>query len=252
MTITEPVDSMTDEFPWMPWANCRRTVDKMWDPLNTPHHSIIGLTGSGKSYLAINGILSMAQYDRVLIVDTKQDDPLVSKTGTAIEELPNRTWYQQLHRYESSKKKPRGSWWRLVVKDDPIEARMQVHGALKRVYDEGNWIVFLDEIRDITDPKPPNINLGPWVDRLYRKGRSRRISVIAGTQSPAWVPRTFYDQASFAWIGRLRDEQRQKRLLEIGGMSRKALPILSSLERRQWLLAADNGEFFARTKVEGV
>jgi hypothetical protein len=63
------------------------------------------------------------------------------------------------------------------------------------------------------------------------------------------VPRLFYDQASFAWIGRIRDEERQKRLLEIGGMSKKDLPVLATLQRRQWLLAADNGEFFARTSV---
>jgi hypothetical protein len=63
------------------------------------------------------------------------------------------------------------------------------------------------------------------------------------------VPRLFYDQAAFAWIGRIRDEDRQKRLLEIGGLSKRDLPIVSSLKKRQWLLAADDGDYFARTVV---
>jgi hypothetical protein len=73
--------------------------------------------------------------------------------------------------------------------------------------------------------------------------------MIAATQTPVEVPRLFYDQASFAWIGRIRDEDRQKRLLEIGGLTKRDLGSISSLKRREWLLCADNGEYFARSKV---
>jgi hypothetical protein len=136
------------------------------------------------------------------------------------------------------------------VSDKRQEAQQQVYEALKRVYDEGNWVVFLDEIRDITDPKPPNLGLVSWVDQIYRKGRVKRVSIVAATQAPRWVPASFYDQASFAWIGRLADEQKQKRLLEIGGLSRAHFPFVSSLQRREWLLSADNGEHLARTIVK--
>lgn len=244
--IAPPADDGSTGVPWVKWPSVVPFVNKLWDPENTPHHSIIGLTGSGKSYLAINGILKgMCAYDRVLIIDSKRDDPLVSTTGKGVKEIPRFTWMGN-HR----KKEPYDSWWRLEVEDSRPKAQRQVYKALDRVYKEGNWIVVFDELRDMTDPKPPNLGLNSWVDEIYRKGRSRHISVVAMTQAPRWVPASFYDQASFAWIGRLRDEQKQKRLLEIGGMTKNYLPFISGLQRREWLLTADNGEHILRTIVE--
>lgn len=241
---------MEQSYPWVPWPTVRHTLNGMWDPENTPHHSVIGLTGSGKSFLVCNGLLSMCNYGRVLLIDTKGDDAVLNSCGAKpVAEIPQRTWYQSLA--HNPRRERREHWYRLVVDDDPVKGRLQVYRALKRIYetDGGNWVLVLDEIRDLTDPKPPNFNLAPYIDRIYRKGRNKHLPIIAGTQSPAWVPRTFYDQASFAWIGRLRDEQRQKRLLEIGGMNKDAFPVVASLQRREWLLSADNGEYFARTQV---
>lgn len=230
--------------PWEDWSTVATRVNQLWDPENTPHHSIIGLTGSGKSFLGINGILKpMCAMDRVLIIDSKGDDKLVSNTGQGVTEIPRFTWGN------TRRREPFDSWWRINVSDDRAKAQRQVYKALDRVYSEGNWVVFLDEIRDLTDPKPPNLGLSSWVDRIYRKGRSKHISLVACTQAPRWVPASFYDQASFAWIGRLADEQKQKRLLEIGGMGKQFFPAIAGLQRREWLLAADNGEHLARTTV---
>jgi hypothetical protein len=238
--------------PWTPWAQVVPRVNKLWDPENTPHHSIIALTGGGKSYLGVNGILKpMCALDRVLIIDSKGDDPLVSSVGRPVKELPRHNLWMGNQR----KKEPYDSWWRLEVSQDRVgagrrKAQEQVFKALERVYREGNWVVYFDEIRDLTDPKPPNLGLNAHVDQIYRLGRSRHVSIIAATQAPRWVPASFYDQASFAWIGRIRDEQKQKRLLEIGGLTKSYLPIISGLERRQWFLSADQGEHTLRTKVE--
>lgn len=232
--------------PWVEWHGVRTYVDNAWDPENCPHHSIVGLTGSGKSYLAVNGILRpMCRMDRVLIIDSKQDDKLVSSIGTGIRELPRRTWYSGLTR----RKEPYQNWYRLILNGTPDDRRIQVGKALARVYKEGDWVVFIDELKHITGIRRPFLRLGAFVDEIYIMGRSRRVSIVAGTQAPKDVTTSFYDQASFAWIGRIRDEERQKRLLEIGGLSKKELPYVSTLKRREWLLSADNGEYFARTKV---
>jgi DNA helicase HerA-like ATPase len=234
-------------YPWMQWPQVSQWVDRAWDPENVPHHSIIGLTGCGKSYLAVNGILRpMCAMDRVLLVDTKGDDPIVSKQGRPVKALETRRIWQGRAR----RKEPYDQWQRLVVSDDRTEARGQVRTALNRAYEEGHWVVYVDEAWDICSKDPDvGLNLGGPMARIWRKGRGRHVSLVAATQTPVEVPRLFYDQASFAWIGRIRDEERQKRLLEIGGMSKKDLPVLATLQRRQWLLAADNGEFFARTHV---
>lgn len=247
MVTTLPPTPELADVPWREWGGVHEYVNHAWDPENTPHHSIIGLTGSGKSYLGINGILkNMCPTDRVVILDTKHDDELVASVGNSVRELPRNTWHQNLRRREE----PMSNWWRVVVNEDRAKAQQQVYDVLHRVYKEHNYVVYIDELFDITARERPSLGLGAWVEQIYRKGRSRRVSLIACTQAPRHVPTSFYDQASFAWIGRLRDEEKQKRLLEIGGLTKKELPYISTLQRRQWLLSADNGEYFARTTVK--
>lgn len=234
--------------PWAEWSDVSNYIDRTWDPENAPHQSIIGLTGSGKSYLAINGLLKKCCLnDRVLIIDVKRDDKLVSVTGRPVRELPRNTWYSKMGRRRDE---PMDHWWRLVVHEDKAKAQQQVYDALKRVYNEKNYVVYIDELFYVTSPQKEFLNLSGPVERIYRFGRNKHVSLVAATQSPRYVPSSFYDQASFAWIGRIRDETKQKRLLEIGGLSKKELPYISELQRRQWLLSADNGEYFARTTVK--
>lgn len=234
-------------YPWKPWRSVREYVDKAWDPENTPHHSIIGLTGSGKSFLTRHGLLSMSRGDRVLIIDTKGDDPIISKTGNPVKEFPKRAWYAGMSR---KRKEPEANWFRLKVSDNIATARAQVGEALHSAYDDGDWIIVIDELFDVVSTdREVGLGLKGLYQKIMRKGRGRHVPCIAATQNPVWMPSEFYDQASFAWIGRIRDRNRQKRLLEIGGLDNQDLPIIAALQRRQWLLAADNGEFFARTKV---
>jgi hypothetical protein len=248
MDITGQGTQPSPGVPWVSWPVLSAQVNRMWDPENTPHHSVVALSGGGKSFLIVNGLLKpMCAWDRVLIVDTKGDDPTLSHIGFPVKEIPRPKWKSR------DQRKKGDQWFRLIVNDDPKEGRGQVARALDRVYAEGEWVVVFDEIRDITDPDSNRFRgldlLGP-VDKMYRKGRYRHVSIIAATQSPRYAPSAFYDQASFAWIGRIRDEQRQRRLLEIGGMSRQELPLIAALKRRQWLLSADSGEYFARSQVE--
>jgi hypothetical protein len=221
----------------------------MWDPENNPHHSIIAGTGGGKSFLAINGILKpMCAMDRVLIVDCKRNDKLVASVGKPVFEIPPKTW-------PTRKREPMDAWFRLTVHDQfrnegRGKAKLQVFNALERVYNEGDWVVYLDEIQDLGGIRQPNLGLGMHIDEVYRKGRSRNVSVIASTQAPRYVPGSFYDQASWAWIGRLADEDRRKRMREIGGLPKEAMPEVSSIQKRHFLLCANDGEEFYRTTVK--
>jgi DNA helicase HerA-like ATPase len=240
-------DAPTNEYPWRPWSHVQATLRKMWEPENSPHHSIIGLTRSGKSFLAVNGILELAKYDRVLIVDTKGDDHSTN-VGRVVKSLPRHTWYSAMGRRQDG---PYEKWYRLIAPENRERANAIVGEALENAYDEGEWVIYFDETWEVTDHIGNNgLGLGSTLAKLWRKGGYRGVSVVAATQTPVAVPRLFYDQASFAWIGRIRDEDRQKRLLEIGGLSKQDLSVLSTLQRRQWFLAADNGEYFARTIVK--
>lgn len=238
-----------DSYPWRPWRDVRKYVNDTWDAENTPHHSIIGLTGSGKSFLICHGLLDMSRGDRVLIIDTKNypKGEEISRIGKPVKEFPKRAWYVGVAR---KPKEPMANWYRLKVSDDTTTARAQVGEALDSAYSEGDWIIVVDELWDLVSTnKGVGLGLAPLYQKIMRKGRSRHVTMIAGTQNPAWMPGEFYDQASFAWIGSIRDERRQKRLLEIGGMSKSDLPIIAGLEPRQWLLTAEQGRYFSRTKV---
>lgn len=230
--------------PDVPWEQVIRRVDALWVPDQAPHHSVIGLTGSGKSYLITRGILPLVRDDNVLIIDNKGGDPSLLGYGRPVRAIPK-------HRKLSNERKPRENWFHLVAYDDWDRARDQVQRALDHVWDEGGWTVIADEIRACTDPRKPNLNMGPMFDRMWLRGRSRKITVIAGTQAPRWVPSAFYDQCSFFWCGCVKDRRSQERIMEIGSLTRAHIPIIAGIRKRRFMYGDDEEDetFMAMTGV---
>jgi hypothetical protein len=135
--------------------------------------------------------------------------------------------------------RPRDSWYRVIVFDKTDQAQDQVGNALDTIYAEGNWIVVLDETRAISDPRSPGLGLQPLLDRMWLRGRSRHICVVAGTQAPRWVPSSFYDQCQFVWCSRIRDGRAHQRIMEIGSMQREMIPKIASVRKRRWIYMDD-------------
>src|SRR5215472_19342397 len=124
-----------DRIPRKPWQEVGQDIYKRWRPKDSPHHSIICLSGGGKSFLATRGLLPMRGWRRALIIDNKGDDPTLRNVGKRVRQLPrNDPWMQ-------SKKHPDHSWYRLDVYDDWRRAREQVKDALAHVYRQGNWTI---------------------------------------------------------------------------------------------------------------
>lgn len=248
MTSPRPLRPVTPEYvdiPRMNWEDVVGQINDMWVFKDSPHMSIIGQTGSGKSYFTRHAILPLVAWDKVLIIDVKGDDPTLRGLGQPVKEVPNRLYLSSRKR---RRKRTAGDlWFRLTVPQDFKAARESVKAALDRVRGEGQWVVVIDETRYLCNPRIPSLNLAPQVEHLWLFGRSRENSVIAMTQAPKWVPSSFYEQASFAWIGRLRDEEAQKRLREIGGLQRAHLPVIQGLRKREFLLCADGGDLLAIT-----
>lgn len=236
----------------MEWDAIHERVGKLWLPKTNPHHSIISQTGGGKTYLIRHGILSHIEDENVLFIDVKGDDPTADNLGKVVTSVPRKFWRN--FKKSISHPRPMESWYRLLVHEDWNDAREQVKKALSDCYKEGNWTIVLDETRCLTDPKPPNLGLGPFVEQLWLRGRSRGICVVAATQGPRWVPKSFYEQAQFHWIGVVEDEDSQKRLREIGGMERNHLHTIKHLEQHHFVytdrLDEDGIRFRAVTKVD--
>ena len=234
-----------ERIPRKDWEEVSVDIAKKWKPDDSPHHSVICLTGGGKSYLCTRGLLPMRGWRRVLILDVKGDDDTLDGIGRRVRQLPRKDPW----------KKPWGEreanhlWYRLIVYDDIAKAREQVRNALAHVYKQGDWTVFVDETRHLTDPRPPALNVRAYVEQLWLKGRSRRVEVVGATQAPRWMPSSFYDQPSFVWIGRINDERAHQRLREIGGLKRDHLPVIQRLQKREFLVVGDSGGYTAITRV---
>ena len=235
-----------------PWETVRARVESLWLPETTPHQSIISQTGGGKSYLIANGILPMIEDENVLIIDVKGDDPSLTEVGKSVRKLPSR--FSRTFNEWLSEGKPREHWYRLRVSEDWTDARNQVGKALQDIYKEGKWTVVLDETRALTDPRAPSLNLCPQVEQMWLRGRSRGICVVAATQGPRWVPRSFYEQAQFHWIGAVEDEDSRKRLREIGGLEKEHLETLKDLPQYHYVytdrLSEDGVRYRVTTMVD--
>lgn len=238
-----PSQQRLEPIPHKSWDEVGQDIYKKWQPNNAPHHSVICLTGGGKSYLCTRGLLPMRGHRRALILDVKGDDETLDGVGTRVRKIPNSDpWLK-------NRKRPDSLWYRLIVYDDIPKAREQVRAALAHVYRQGDWTVFVDETRHLTDPRPPALNLRSYVEQLWLKGRSRRVEVVGATQAPRWMPSSFYDQPSFVWIGRINDERAHQRLREIGGLKRGHLGIIQRLQKREFLVVGDSGDYLAITRV---
>lgn len=232
--------------PNAPWETVRARVHKLWVAQDAPHHSLLGQTRSGKTYLIVNGLLPMCKWDRVLIIDVKGDDPSLP-IGRKVTRMPGRF---RAVADMIREKKPMQNWFRLIVDRNYEIAHEQVGEALEEIFEMGDFVVVVDELRAILDTRPPGINLAPIWETLMMRGGYKGISMINATQEPRWVKGSFYTQASFFWLSRVEDERAQQRIAEIGS-SRALLPHLGQIEKRRWLYM-DNEEpqrFWARTKV---
>jgi hypothetical protein len=219
----------------MSWNKVIQRVDTLWKAEFAPHHSIVGQNGSGKTHLIVHGLLPLAVDDRVLIIDNKGDDPVLNAAGAKrVRQIP-----RNMRRIILGDEKPKANWFQLVVYEELSRAQEQVAEAIQRVYKEGEWVVVIDETRALSDPRSPGLGLQPELDRLWLRGRSRKIPVIASTQAPRWVPSSFYDQCQFVWCSRIRDDRAHQRIQEIGSMTKAHIPHIASIRKRRWLYMDD-------------
>jgi|HubBroStandDraft_1064217.scaffolds.fasta_scaffold15150_2 hypothetical protein len=230
-------DSAAVSIPTRPWPQVIKRVSGLWKPEFSPHHSVLGQNGAGKSHLIVFGLLPLCKFDNVLLIDNKGDDPVLNASGARpVTRIPPR-WRRAL-----DNKDEYDGWFRLKVFDEVPRAQDQVGRALEMVYGEGEWIIVLDETRAISDPRSPGLGLQPLLDRMWLRGRSRKICVVASTQAPRWVPTSFYDQCQFVWSSRIRDDRAHQRIMEIGSMTRAHIPHIAAVRKRRWIYMDDEEE----------
>lgn len=197
---------------------------EQWTLDGTPHVSCIAPTGGGKSFLMYRGLMPSLKDEQVMVIDVKGWD----------DEINGAIARDELHKV----KKFPGRLKRRY--DDPPNhyvylARDNVDTAhiMEACYNEGDWTLFLDEERAVTD-RHPSLGLSALVEKYRLRGRGR-MTVVAGTQAPRFVVSSFYDQASHLYLARLEDKRSRRRLQEIGGNSEIIDQTVARLKRYEFL-----------------
>lgn len=215
------------------WAEHTRVLADTWVEYETPHISIVSPTGGGKTYLWRYGLLPLLhEDDQFVILDVKGDDTSISGIPEIrrVRKLPNATM-RKLARKTGTPQR-----YQAIISD-----REQARAILHTCHAEGNWVIFIDETRAITD-RAPQFGLASELDGMWLRDRSRGNIIVAATQAPRFVPASFYEQASHLYIGPILDKRARRRLQEIGGDTDMMERVIAQLRRYEWLYVGPLGE----------
>lgn len=184
------------------------------------HVSIIGPTGCGKSTLTA-AILPRREYAVVLGTKPKDRtlDALIHRDGFARIKTWEQPWYRRqpgagprdLHRV--------ALWPTYRHKDDKAGMAGEFDAALSDIFAQGGWCVVVDEVYYVAH----ELGLHDWLVTLWTQGRSLGLSVVGGTQRPAYVPLYMYDQAVHLFFFADNDERNLRRVGGLGGLSANAV-----------------------------
>jgi energy-coupling factor transporter ATP-binding protein EcfA2 len=212
-------------------------LDSILDWQQGEHVTLLGHTGSGKTTLARHLIQKRSHK---LVFATKPRDPNIEvfkKDGFHL----TRTWPVD------PRIKRNVLFWPKIERTSDIGAQAEAIGrCLQSVYRTGGWCLYFDEVRYITD----TLGLQRPLEVIWLQGRALKLSVLAGTQRPAWIPREAYSEASHLFLWRSTNRYDLKRLEDASNVDTKELtPILRNLPKHDVLYLNTRDGSMTRTRV---
>ena len=199
MSRTVDIDRIA---PLIPWATFTRGFDYRQDE----HVTIVGPTGRGKTTIAL-AILERRRY--AAIIATKPVDAALSDHLAA-------AGYPVHDRVPPATIAPRFTIWPTMTGLADIPRQREVIGnALDTMFRQGNRAVLVDETHYIAEMLRQQHRLKLW----WQQGRSLGLSLIAGFQRPAWVPRDAYSAASHLFLFGTADDTDSRALGGLGGLN---------------------------------
>lgn len=203
------------------------------------HVSMVGPTGSGKTTLMLE-ILSRREL--VCVFANKPRDETMDK-------LAKTAGYRKVQRFEYNDHDRKLILWpkgKGIADFEAVQSKAY-YDALAEIWQIGYFCCVFDEVRYICD----NLKLRRYVELFWQQARALKISVVAGTQRPAFVPVMMFDQATHLFFWCDNDELNLKRIGGLGATNSKMIrEVVSHLEPRNVLyLNTRTGEMLT-TKVE--
>lgn len=229
------VDTNVIELPWEEFV-------RAWKWKQGEHITMVGPTGSGKTTLET---AILPRRDFVVFLSTKRIDSTQDKLkGMGFKVIHSGA---ELHPDVAPRAVLRPPWPDNASAKELKAIHAEVfREAMMRVFRTGYWTVVMDEARYLTK----DLGLAPEAELLWLQGRSLKISVVAGTQRPRWIPLEAYDQASHLFFWKDTDRENVDRIAEMAGLNRREVQgIVPRLDEHEMLYASRRTDELVITKV---
>jgi ABC-type cobalamin/Fe3+-siderophores transport system ATPase subunit len=205
------------------------------------HVSLIGPTGCGKTTMALS-LFDKRGY--VVAFGTKPQDDTLSR-------LLEQGWRRLEEWTPRPGEKRIVLWPRFTETKDMAKQQRVFVDALKRIFVERNWCVYVDEAKYFVDI----LKLAPLLRLYWYQGRSIGISLVTTTQRPAYMPLELYDQATHLFLWRETDRVNLTRLGSIAGQnpdgpdSKELARIVAGLPQHECLYLNTRTGYTCRTRA---
>ena len=237
---------IVNDYPW-------HTFLTRWKWKQGEHLTVIGPTGTGKSFLlrAITPIRERS-HGAICVIGTKPKDDTLDKWIREAHLTTIKKWPAPYWKYPHAQPADVSWRYRLALRP-PIEGaedlpRMAdtIARMLKSAYCDGNWCIFADELWMICD----ELGLHREMKLLWTQGRSLGVTVAGGTQRPRDIPLAAYSSATHLFFFRTNDEDDLNRIQGIGGMDSRGLrQLVAGLGKHDMLYVNARTKELARTRV---
>lgn len=178
-----------------------------WRWLQGEHLTVLGPTGVGKSTLH-QAVLPRRAC--VVVFGTKVADPTLDRYLAQ--------GYHRIYRWPPPPWMDRVILWpRLKSRESLRQLRPIFAEAMESIFVQKRWTVVFDELNYICQ----TLGLEAAVKDFMHQGRSLGLTIVSGTQRPAWVPPITYSSASHAFVWRTGDDDDARKLAGLGAADKK-------------------------------
>lgn len=222
-------------YPTWEWPKLLRQLQHDWKI--GEHVAVVGPTGVGKTTMLAR-ILPIRRY--VVVFVTKTKDPTISNDFRGYERIrswPPRVFQDRMLLWPTPGK---------TIRETVGIQRDTFRTALDRIFNDEQWCVVFDEQHYMCT----TLGLEQENAMFLHQGRSSGLSVVNGTQRPAWVPVVTYSAATHAFVWRTTYRADLQRLAELGGIDQQELKReMLSLTKHQFLYVNTRKGITVRSQV---